>query len=145
MQPFSFVHEFHGFEPVNRQVRCYMTHTNADVHKVVLDNLDQLPIMIDNSGGRVKGPRYCPSIEKKLERFAEKDSHLVWLEPEGLSSNLVYPNGLTTGLPFHLQQEMFAQVPGLAGAKLAAPGYIVEYDFIDPQQVIKHSLETRQV
>lgn len=120
-----------------------MTHTNAAVHKVVLDNLDKLPVMLDNSGGRVKGPRYCPSIEKKLERFAEKDSHLVWLEPEGLTSDLVYPNGLTTGLPMNLQREMFSKVPGLENVELTAPGYIVEYDFIDPQRVIKHTLETR--
>lgn len=89
------------------------------------------------------GPRYCPSIEKKLKRFPDRKEHLVWLEREGLSSNLVYPNGLATGLPYDAQIEMMKRIPGLENAKVMAPAYIVDYDYIEPQKTLKHTLETR--
>ena len=91
----------------------------------------------------VVGPRYCPSIEKKLERFPDKDNHLIWLEKEGINSHLVYPNGLATGMPLDAQKEMISLIPGLENAKVLAPAYIVDYDFIDPSKTLKYTLETK--
>lgn len=98
--------------------------------------MDNLPALFDDNGMEVEGPRYCPSIEKKLQKFPDRDRHQVWLEREGLNSHLVYPNGLATGLPYDAQLEMIKLVPGLENARVLAPAYIVDYDFIEPQKVL---------
>ena len=93
----------------------------------------------------VIGPRYCPSIERKLNMFPDKLEHQVWLEKEGIDSNFVYPNGLSTGLPLEAQKKMMSTIPGLENVKVCAPAYIVDYDFINPNQTLKHTLETKQL
>ena len=89
------------------------------------------------------GPRYCPSIEKKLERFPGRDGHNIWLEPEGLNTNIIYPNGISTGVPKEAQLEFLRRIKGLENVKMVKPAYVVDYDYIDPKTVLKHTLETR--
>ena len=110
---FSYLHEFNGFKLENELIKCYITRTNDESHQVVWNNLHLLPELYGNEGKVVQGPRYCPSIEKKLVKFPDRPSHLIWLEKEGLDTDYVYPNGLTTGLPFDLQKEMIKKIPGL--------------------------------
>ena len=122
------------------QIPCYITHTNSSTHQVVQNNLKRSAISIINS----KGPRYCPSIEDKIMRFPEKDSHQIFLEPEGLKSNVIYPNGISTSLDKELQDKFIGTISGLEKAKILAYGYAVEYDYVDPRELL-HSLETKKI
>lgn len=125
-----------------KQVPCWITHTNKKMHDIILSNLDRSPMY----SGIIKGigPRYCPSIEDKVQRFAGKDSHPIFLEPEGLTTNEYYPNGISTSLPFDVQLEMIHCVPGLENAYMVRPGYAIEYDFYDPRDLYR-TLETKQI
>lgn len=123
-----------------RQVSCHITHTNARSHQLIRDNLDRSPMFSGVIEG--VGPRYCPSIEDKVHRFADKDSHQIFLEPEGLNTHELYPNGISTSLPFDVQLQVVRSIRGLENAHITRPGYAIEYDFFDPRD-LKHSLETR--
>lgn len=123
-----------------RQVSCHITHTNARSHQIIRDNLERSPMFSGVIEG--VGPRYCPSIEDKVHRFAEKDSHQIFLEPEGLDTHELYPNGISTSLPFDVQLQVVRSIRGLENAHITRPGYAIEYDFFDPRD-LKHSLETR--
>ena len=136
---FSFV--AHG-EARPRQVSCWITHTNAHTHEIIRGGLDQSPMYTGVIEG--VGPRYCPSIEDKIVRFADKASHQIFLEPEGLDTHEVYPNGISTSLPFEVQQALVHSIPGLEHAHLTRPGYAIEYDYFDPRG-LKASLETKAV
>jgi tRNA uridine 5-carboxymethylaminomethyl modification enzyme len=131
---------FEGARP--RQVSCWITHTNARTHEIIRAGLDRSPMYTGAIEG--VGPRYCPSIEDKVVRFADKDSHQIFLEPEGLDTCEVYPNGISTSLPFELQQALVRSIPGLEDAHLTRPGYAIEYDYFDPRG-LKASLETKAV
>lgn len=122
------------------QVSCYITHTNERTHEVIRNNLDRSPMYAGVIEGT--GPRYCPSIEDKVMRFADRNSHQVFVEPEGLNSNELYPNGISTSLPFDVQLNLIHSIPGFEKAHITRPGYAIEYDFFNPQQ-LRHSLETR--
>lgn len=123
-----------------RQVPCWITRTNAQMHELILENLDRSPMYAGVIQG--VGPRYCPSIEDKVKRFADKDSHQVFLEPEGLNVEEIYPNGVSTSLPFDVQWKMVRMMPGLENAHLLRPGYAIEYDYYDPRD-LKRSFETK--
>lgn len=124
------------------QVPCWITRTNPRVHEIILANLDRSPMY---SGAIVGvGPRYCPSIETKIVRFKGKDSHQIFLEPEGLNTNVYYPNGVSTSLPFDVQIEMVHAMKGLENAYLMRPGYAIEYDYYDPRD-LKRSFETKKI
>jgi len=123
------------------QISCYMTRTTERTHEIIRENLHRAPMysgQIDS-----KGPRYCPSIEDKVVRFADKNSHQVFLEPEGLDDDTVYPNGISTSLPEEVQDEMIRSIPGLENVRIIKPGYAIEYDFVDPRE-LKVTLETRR-
>ena len=122
------------------QVCCYITHTNEKTHEIIRNNLHRSAMYSGNIDG--VGPRYCPSIEDKVTRFADKDSHQVFVEPEGLNSNELYPNGISTSLPFDVQIDYIQSMRGFENAHITRPGYAIEYDYFNPQQ-LKHSLETR--
>jgi tRNA uridine 5-carboxymethylaminomethyl modification enzyme len=136
---FSFV--AHG-EARPRQVSCFITHTCERTHEIIRAGLDRSPMYAGVIEG--VGPRYCPSIEDKVVRFADKASHQIFLEPEGLDTHEVYPNGISTSLPFEVQQELVHSIPGLEHAHLTRPGYAIEYDYFDPRG-LKASLETKAV
>lgn len=136
-EPFSSLTEKIG----NPQVRCYITHTNEMAHGLIRDNLDRAPIYSGQIDG--VGPRYCPSIEDKVVRFADKARHQIFLEPEGLDDDTIYPNGISTSLPVEIQEAMVASIDGLSKARILQPGYAVEYDFVDPRE-LRSSLETRR-
>ena len=124
------------------QIECHLTGTTRAGHALIRANLHRSPIY----GGRIDGtgPRYCPSIEDKVVRFAERDSHQIFLEPEGLDDDTVYPNGISTSLPRDVQEALLATIPGLERARMLRPGYAIEYDFVDPRE-LRHSLETRRL
>ena len=126
----------------NPQVYCAITRTNERSHDVIRANLDRSPLF--TGAIEAAGPRYCPSIEDKIHRFADRDGHQVFLEPEGLSSHLVYPNGISTSLPVDVQREMLRTMAGLEQVEMAVPGYAVEYDHIDPR-ALHRSLELRAI
>ena len=136
---FSFVCE-PDTHPAQRS--CFITRTNTTTHAIIEDNLHRSPMYSGVIEG--VGPRYCPSIEDKVVRFADKDSHQIFLEPEGLDVNEWYPNGISTSLPFDAQVEMVRSIDGLADAHITRPGYAIEYDFFDPRD-LKPSLETKHV
>ncbi|MHB8897852.1 MAG: tRNA uridine-5-carboxymethylaminomethyl(34) synthesis enzyme MnmG [Thermoguttaceae bacterium] len=137
-EPFSFLTERIGCE----QVPCWITYTNQQVHEVIRQNLDRAPMYTGQI--RTDGPRYCPSIETKVVRFAEKERHQLFLEPEGRNTCEVYLNGLSTSLPRDVQEAMIRAVPALANAEILRYGYAIEYDYLPPEQ-LKASLETKRV
>ena len=124
------------------QVSCWITHTNEATHEVIRSGLDRSPMYTGKIEG--VGPRYCPSIEDKIHRFADKDSHQLFLEPEGLDTHEVYPNGISTSLPFDVQLDLVRTIKGLENAHILRPGYAIEYDYYDPRG-LKSSLETKVV
>ena len=125
-----------------RQIPCWVTETNARTHDIIRTGFDRSPMFTGKIAG--VGPRYCPSIEDKVNRFAGKDSHQVFLEPEGLDTHEVYPNGISTSLPFDIQLELVHSIAGLEQAHILRPGYAIEYDYFDPR-ALKSSFETRDV
>jgi len=122
------------------QINCYITHTNERTHDIIRKGLDRSPMYTGVIEG--VGPRYCPSIEDKVMRFADKNSHQIFVEPEGLSTHELYPNGISTSLPFDVQVEMIHSMKGFENAHITQPGYAIEYDYFNPQD-LKHSLETK--
>ena len=125
-----------------KQVPCWISHTNEKTHDIIRGGLDRSPMYTGVIEG--VGPRYCPSIEDKIHRFASKNSHQIFLEPEGLTTNEFYPNGISTSLPFDIQWDLVRSIRGLESAVIVRPGYAIEYDFFDPRQ-LRHSLETRAI
>ena len=121
---------------------CHITYTTPEAHAIIRDNLHRSPMY----GGHIEGvgPRYCPSIEDKVVRFADRDQHQIFLEPEGLDTDLVYPNGISTSLPADVQKQFVAAIPGLRAAEIIRPGYAIEYDHVDARE-LTHTLETRRV
>ena len=124
------------------QLCCWLTKTNEETHDIIRSGLDRSPMFSGVIEGT--GPRYCPSIEDKIHRFADKNSHQIFLEPEGLTTTELYPNGISTSLPFDIQDAMVRTIPGLENAHITRPGYAIEYDYFDPRD-LNHSLQTRQV
>ncbi|WP_374475238.1 tRNA uridine-5-carboxymethylaminomethyl(34) synthesis enzyme MnmG [Zoogloea sp.] len=125
-----------------RQLPCWITHTNSRTHDIIRANLDRSPMYSGVIEG--VGPRYCPSIEDKIHRFADKDSHHVFLEPEGLDTHEIYPNGISTSLPFDVQLDIVRSIKGLENCHILRPGYAIEYDYFDPRK-LKSSLETKSI
>src|SRR5215467_6791158 len=136
--PFSFITD----NITTPQVNCHITTTTAATHAVIRANLDRSPMY----SGQIAsiGPRYCPSIEDKVVRFAERERHQIFLEPEGLDDDTIYPNGISTSLPREAQEAMLRTIPGLEHAAMRRPGYAIEYDFVDPRELYP-SLETRRI
>ena len=124
------------------QMPCWVTHTNERTHEIIRSGFDRSPMFTGKIEG--VGPRYCPSVEDKINRFADKDSHQIFLEPEGLTTNEFYPNGISTSLPFDIQYELVRSMAGLENAHILRPGYAIEYDYFDPRS-LKSSFETRQI
>ncbi len=127
---------------LQKQISCYITYTNKKTHQILLDNLHKSAIY----SGKISsnGPRYCPSIEDKIMRFKDKERHQIFLEPEGLESDLVYPNGISTSLPKNVQEKFVRSIYGLENAKITRWGYAIEYDFIDPRE-LKETLESKKI
>ncbi|MGD8808534.1 MAG: tRNA uridine-5-carboxymethylaminomethyl(34) synthesis enzyme MnmG [Gammaproteobacteria bacterium] len=136
--PFSYMTE----RIETPQIPCHITYTGEAGHRVIRENIDRAPLYSGQIAGR--GPRYCPSIEDKVVRFAEKSRHQIFLEPEGLDDHTVYPNGISTSLPRDVQAALLATIPGLERAAMIRPGYAIEYDFVDPRE-LHPSLETRRI
>ncbi len=149
---FSQLEEQHGDDPTPvfsflgdrsqhpKQIPCFITHTNEKTHEIIRNNLDRSPMYAGVIEG--VGPRYCPSIEDKVMRFADKNSHQIFIEPEGLSSRELYPNGISTSLPFDVQVELVRSMKGLQNAHIVRPGYAIEYDFFDPRD-LKSTYESK--
>ncbi len=129
-----------GMHPA--QMPCWMTHTNERTHEIIRSGFDRSPMFTGKIEG--VGPRYCPSVEDKINRFADKDSHQIFLEPEGLTTNEYYPNGISTSLPFDIQYQLVRSMVGLENAHILRPGYAIEYDYFDPRS-LKSSFETRSI
>ena len=127
---------------LNKQISCRMTYTNEAVHKIISKNIKRSAMY---SGGiQGVGPRYCPSIEDKIKKFADKQRHQIFLEPEGLNDHTIYPNGISTSLPADIQQEICSKISGLENVKILRPGYAIEYDFVDPRELFI-TLETKKI
>ena len=151
---FSKLEEQHGDDPVPvfsfigkrehhpRQIPCHITRTNNKTHDIIRSGLDRSPLYSGIIEGI--GPRYCPSIEDKVVRFADRDSHQIFVEPEGLNTHEIYPNGISTSLPFDVQYEFVRSMLGFENAEIVRPGYAIEYDFFDPRD-LKSSLETKHM
>ena len=143
MPVFSFMaHAYGGAAMHPRQVPCWMTHTNEHTHAIIRAGFDRSPMFTGKIEG--VGPRYCPSVEDKVNRFADKTSHQIFLEPEGLDTHEVYPNGISTSLPFDVQYDMIRSIAGLENAHIIRPGYAIEYDYFDPRE-LKTNFETRAI
>lgn len=142
LEPRHFSYETDDKDYLKDQISCWMTYTNDKTHKIIRDNLDRAPMF----SGVIKGvgPRYCPSIEDKIVRFADKDHHQIFLEPEGRNTDEVYVGDLSTSMPEEIQQQMVHSIKGLENAELMRPGYAIEYDVIEPWQ-LKHTLETKKI
>ncbi|MCG9719871.1 tRNA uridine-5-carboxymethylaminomethyl(34) synthesis enzyme MnmG [Shewanella sp. Isolate7] len=125
-----------------RQISCFITHTNERTHEIIRGGLDRSPMYSGVIEGI--GPRYCPSIEDKINRFADKSSHQIFIEPEGLNTNEIYPNGISTSLPFDVQLNLVRSIQGMENAEIIRPGYAIEYDYFDPRD-LKNSLETKAI
>ncbi|MGI4779320.1 MAG: tRNA uridine-5-carboxymethylaminomethyl(34) synthesis enzyme MnmG [Janthinobacterium lividum] len=125
-----------------RQMPCWVTHTNSRTHEIIRSGFDRSPMFTGKIEG--VGPRYCPSVEDKINRFADKESHQIFLEPEGLTTNEYYPNGISTSLPFDIQLQLVRSMVGLENAHILRPGYAIEYDYFDPRE-LKSSFETRAI
>jgi len=136
--PFSFLTR----DITTPQISCHITRTTPATHEIIEANLHRAPMYAGAIVGR--GPRYCPSIEDKVVRFADKDSHQIFLEPEGLDDTTVYPNGISTSLPEEIQLQLLATIPGLEKVRVVRPGYAIEYDFVDPRE-LHRTLETRRL
>lgn len=141
--PFSYLNIERGVKMKDSLIECAMTYTNDHTHKLVMDNQHQLPDY-DGADGAGVGPRYCPSIFKKVQRFPDRHRHIIWLEPEGLSTDLVYPNGLSGPFPPDIQLQIVRSIPGLEQCVIEKNGYDVEYDFVNPQS-LRATLETKQL
>ena len=137
-QPFSYLTK----EITNPQIQCYITHTNEKTHKIIRDNFSKCALF----SGLIKGvgPRYCPSIEDKLVKFADRTSHQIFLEPEGLNTDVVYPNGISTSLPADVQEQFIHTIEGLEDVEILRYAYAIEYDYVDPQE-LTNTLETKKV
>ena len=145
MQPADDDHYYFSFltnKIDNKQIKCGMTYTNNDVHKIISDNISRSAIYSGNIKG--VGPRYCPSIEDKIVKFKEKGKHQIFLEPEGLKDNTIYPNGISTSLPEEIQLLILAKIKGLESVKMKRAGYAIEYDFVDPRE-LSATLETKKI
>ena len=127
---------------INKQISCRMTYTNEEVHKIISKNIMKSAMYSGNIKG--VGPRYCPSIEDKIKKFADKARHQIFLEPEGLNDHTIYPNGISTSLPADVQQEICSKINGLQNVKILRPGYAIEYDFVDPRELFL-TLETKKI
>jgi tRNA uridine 5-carboxymethylaminomethyl modification enzyme len=127
--PFSFLND----KITTRQVSCFITHTTKKTHDIIAANISRSPLFSGQIEGT--GPRYCPSIEDKIHRFASKDSHQIFLEPEGLDDDTVYPNGISTSLPEDVQDAFIRSIPGLEAVRIIRPGYAIEYDHVDPREL----------
>ena len=127
---------------INKQISCRMTYTNESVHKIISKNIKRSAMYSGSIQGA--GPRYCPSIEDKIIKFAEKQRHQIFLEPEGLNDHTVYPNGISTSLPAEIQSEICCKINGLENVKILRPGYAIEYDFVDPRELFL-TLESKKI
>lgn len=136
--PFSFLNKTIDVP----QISCYLTTTTPETHQIIRDNLDVAPLYSGQIDG--VGPRYCPSIEDKVVRFAQRDAHQIFLEPEGLDDDTVYPNGISTSLPEDVQYAFLKTIPGLEEVEVIRPGYAIEYDYVDPRELLP-SLETKKI
>ncbi|KNC55123.1 tRNA uridine 5-carboxymethylaminomethyl modification enzyme GidA [Thecamonas trahens ATCC 50062] len=142
--PFSFLSSGCSLVSGDEAIKCYMTHTNAATHAVVAGAMELSPVYLSGEGAGV-GPRYCPSLEAKVDRFPDKAAHQVWLEPEGIDSDVVYPNGISNALPLEVQEKLVRTIAGLERADILVPGYGVEYDYVNPAKALTPWLETRLV
>jgi len=127
---------------INKQISCRITYTNKDVHEIISKNIKRSAMYSGSIQG--VGPRYCPSIEDKIKKFADKQRHQIFLEPEGLNDHTIYPNGISTSLPSDIQQEICSKINGLEEVKIIRPGYAIEYDFVDPRELFL-TLETKKI
>lgn len=137
-QPFSYLTD----KIVNRQIQCHITHTNERTHKIIRDNFSKCALFSGLITG--VGPRYCPSIEDKLVKFADRTSHQIFLEPEGYGTDIVYPNGISTSLPANVQEQFIHTMEGLENVRIIRPAYAIEYDYVDPQE-LNNRLECKKV
>ena len=145
MQPADEVPHYFSFltnKLYNKQIKCGMTYTNNEVHKIISDNISKSAMYSGNIKG--VGPRYCPAIEDKIVKFRDKEKHQIFLEPEGLKDNTVYPNGISTSLPEEVQLQILAKIKGLEHVKMKRAGYAIEYDYVDPRE-LKSTLETKKI
>jgi tRNA uridine 5-carboxymethylaminomethyl modification enzyme len=147
-EPFSYAHDestfftqVRNFDP---NVPCFETETNTRTHDIIRESDEFLPKDFSTNNGRGTGPRYCPSIELKVSRFAQREQHRIWLEPEGLDTDLIYPNGISTSLPVPLQEKFLRTIRGLENVNIEKFGYAIEYDYIDPRE-LRFTLETRKL
>ena len=145
MQPADDDHYYFSFltnKIDNKQIKCGMTYTNDEVHKIISDNISRSAMYSGNIKG--VGPRYCPSIEDKIVKFKDKEKHQIFLEPEGLKDNTIYPNGISTSLPEEVQLQILSKIKGLEHVKMKRAGYAIEYDYVDPRELYA-TLETKKI